>query len=83
MEKLPPTSYVRLVDVWLIIGQLIPFVEVIILTLREILAETDAINHHGFERPVSKQVEVEKKLNVTKLSLIREGVKNKDGNFHR
>jgi hypothetical protein len=28
MEKLPPTSYVRMVDVWLIFGQLIPFVEV-------------------------------------------------------
>ncbi len=28
MEKLPATSYVRLVDIWLIFGQLIPFVEV-------------------------------------------------------
>lgn len=29
MEKLPVTSYVRLVDIWLIVGQLIPFIEVI------------------------------------------------------
>ena len=29
MEKLPVTSYVRLVDIWLIFGQLIPFIEVI------------------------------------------------------
>ena len=28
MEKLPVTSYVRLVDIWLIFGQLIPFIEV-------------------------------------------------------
>ena len=27
MEKLPATSYVRLVDVWLIFGQLLPFIE--------------------------------------------------------
>ena len=27
MGKLPATSYVRLVDIWLIFGQLIPFVE--------------------------------------------------------
>ena len=35
MEKLPPTSYVKLVDIWLIVGQLIPFVEVILLTTME------------------------------------------------
>ena len=28
MEKLPVTSYIRLVDIWLIFGQLIPFVQV-------------------------------------------------------
>ena len=28
MGKLPATSYVRLVDIWLIFGQLIPFVQV-------------------------------------------------------
>ena len=35
MEKLPPTSYVKLVDVWLIMGQLIPFLEVVLLTAME------------------------------------------------
>ena len=29
MEKLPVTSYIRLVDIWLIFGQLIPFMQVI------------------------------------------------------
>ena len=28
MEKLPATSYVRLVDIWLIFSQIIPFIEV-------------------------------------------------------
>ena len=27
MGKLPATSYVRLVDIWLIFGQLVPFIE--------------------------------------------------------
>ena len=51
MSKLPPTSYVRLVDIWLINGQLVPFVEVIILTILELKREgVSAINHHGFAR---------------------------------
>ena len=51
MEKLPPTSYVRLVDIWLINGQLFPFIEVILLTVLELnREETSAINHHGFKR---------------------------------
>ena len=28
MEKLPVTSYIRLVDIWLIFGQLMPFIQV-------------------------------------------------------
>ena len=52
MEKLPPASYVRLVDIWLICGQLIPFMEVILLTLIELYNEEDEINHHGSVRNV-------------------------------
>ena len=51
MEKLPPTSYVRLVDIWLINGQLLPFLEVILLTLLELYREdVSAVNHHGTKR---------------------------------
>ena len=53
MEKLPPTSYVRMVDVWLIFGQLIPFVEVTLLTCMELLNKADIINHHGETRTVN------------------------------
>ena len=53
MKKLPPTSYVRLVNIWLICGQLIPFIEVILITLRELYNEEDnEINHHGVVRRV-------------------------------
>ena len=35
MEKLPQTSYIRMVDIWLIFGQLLPFVEVVLVTYVE------------------------------------------------
>ena len=49
MEKLPSTSYVRMVDIWLIFGQLIPFVEVVLLTFQEAYRndEEQEVNHHG------------------------------------
>ena len=47
MEKLPPTSYVRMVDIWLICAQIIPFVEVILLTSMEHFNTPEAVNHHG------------------------------------
>ena len=58
MDKLPPTAYVKMVDVWLIFGQLIPFIETVILTAMESLRDNDGsgnptvINHHGTQRVV-------------------------------
>ena len=67
MEKLPVTSYIRLVDIWLIFGQIIPFmqvktlsnyifllnqIEVVVFTIVQIYNENDFINHHGSERRV-------------------------------
>ena len=59
MEKLPPTSYVRMVDIWLIFGILIPFLEVSILTFKEYhsLGDDQTINHHGEAREVSNVME--------------------------
>ena len=53
MDSLPPTSYVRMVDIWLIVGQVIPFIEVIILTAKELYVETNFTNHHGFKRDLA------------------------------
>ena len=48
MEKLPPTSYIRMVDIWLIFGILIPFLEVTILTFKEYNNnDNSTFNHHG------------------------------------
>ena len=52
MDKLPPTAYVKMVDIWLIFGQLIPFIETVLLTAMEYLRDTDGINHHGSTRIV-------------------------------
>ena len=60
MEKLPPTSYVRLVDIWLINGQLVPFIEVILLTALELQRGATSINHHGTVRwKETRQVAIE------------------------
>ena len=51
MQMLPSTAYVKMIDVWLIFGQLIPFAEVILLTMREYLREGDG---SGQEEPTTK-----------------------------
>ena len=52
MAKLPATSYVRMVDIWLIFTQLYPFLEVVLYTIIELYNEEEVTNHHGFNRPV-------------------------------
>ena len=65
MEKLPSTSYVRLVDIWLICGQLIPFIEVMLLTQMEVYNDQDyMINHHGFMMKVESKSQVSLNLLV-------------------
>ena len=62
MDRLPATAYIKHIDIWLLGCQLLPFFEVIILTLKEKLRkgnelsatengmeqnDTRTINHHG------------------------------------
>ena len=49
MDKLPPTSYIKWTEMWLIFAQLIPFTEVILLTILERYRDESIkeINHHG------------------------------------
>ena len=58
MEKLPPTSYVRMVDIWLICAQIIPFIEVILLTAMEHFNDPSVVNHHGQARKLNTQPQV-------------------------
>ena len=54
---LPTTSYVKMVDVWLIFSQAIPFMEVLLHTWMDTKKNDSEreINHHGESRPVAKQ----------------------------
>ena len=44
MEKLPQTSYIRMVDIWLIYGQLFPFLQVVLVTLQERCINNEGLN---------------------------------------
>ena len=44
MESLPPTSDIKMIDIWLILCQLVPFVEVVILTAIEYHREAEEIS---------------------------------------
>ena len=50
MQMLPSTAYVKMIDVFLIFGQLYPFAEVVLLTMMEYLREGDGTGAVG-EKP--------------------------------
>ena len=73
MEKLPPTSYIRMIDIWLIFGILIPFLEVCILTFKEYHSIEDderMINHHGRPRAIMENSFYERKQILTRSATV-------------
>ena len=56
-SSLPPTAYVKMIDVWLIFSQMIPFSEVLLHTFMDCMrTEGDReINHHGKVRAVGEK----------------------------
>ena len=48
-QSLPPTAYIKMVDVWLIFAQMVPFVEVLLHSWIDMhrVDEDREINHHG------------------------------------
>ena len=58
-NSLPPTSYVKMIDIWLIFSQLIPFAEVLLHTFMDSMRQEDdrEINHHGVVRTVGEKTE--------------------------
>ena len=50
MESLPPTSDIRMIDVWLILSQLLPFIEVVLLTAMEFFRETEMIGNGQMDK---------------------------------
>ena len=54
MTKLASTSYIKWIEFWLIFAQLIPFTEVVLLTMLELYNDDDdrEINRHGINIPI-------------------------------
>ena len=72
MEGLPPTSDIKMIDIWLIMCQLVPFSEVVLLTAIEYNSgeqgangeKQKTINHHGREREIDLDLMNEKPVQV-------------------
>ena len=43
MEGLPPTSDIKMIDIWLVLCQMVPFIEVVLLTAMEYNREDQAV----------------------------------------
>ena len=50
MESLPPTSDIKMIDIWLILCQLVPFAQVVLLTAIEYLREEEQEDSLSLER---------------------------------
>ena len=60
MQMLPSTAYVKMIDIFLIFGQLYPFAEVVLLTIMEYLREGDGSGLKEKEGSPDSQMEVKK-----------------------
>ena len=47
MEGLPPTSDIKMIDIWLVLCQMVPFVEVVLLTAMEYHRMDDYLKQRG------------------------------------
>merc|ERR1711899_506516 len=57
MESLPPTSDIKMIDIWLILCQLVPFVQVVLLTAMEYLRNEEQEENQCLEREESQSKE--------------------------
>ena len=58
-QSLPPTAYVKMIDIWLIFAQMIPFVEVLLHSWMDLhrVTEDREINHHGTTIKLEDQIQ--------------------------
>ena len=62
MESLPPTSDIKMIDIWLILCQLVPFAQVVLLTAMEYIREEEKeeeMEKQGADPQVAKDKAVE------------------------
>ena len=73
MESLPPTSDIKMIDIWLILCQLVPFAQVVLLTAMEYLREEEKeVEKQDKETQVSKGKESGPDEKGVELNAIKE-----------
>ena len=55
MESLPPTSATKMIDYWLILCQLVPFAQVVLLTMKENLREEEQEENLALEKDITRE----------------------------
>ena len=76
MEGLPPTSDIKMIDIWLVLCQMVPFAEVILLTAMEYHREeiSDEVNKDIFDvTPFSDEdqnMEAEEDVNKCNIKML-------------
>ena len=56
MEGLPPTSATKMIDYWLILCQLVPFAQVVLLTIKENLREEEKEENLALEKDSLEEI---------------------------
>ena len=64
MEGLPPTSDIKMIDIWLILCQLVPFAQVVLLTVMEYLKEEEQESLENVD--IHEQAPTKEGPNITK-----------------
>ena len=68
MEGLPPTSATKMIDIWLILCQLVPFAQVVLLTAIEYLREEE-LDEKEEKEDCDKSTAVTDEITETKRAL--------------
>ena len=67
MEGLPPTSATKMIDYWLILCQLVPFAQVVLLTAKECCREDEQDKDQVFETLELEGADAKNDITATKL----------------
>ena len=70
MEGLPQTSEAKMIDYWLILCQLVPFTEVVLITSKEYLREDEITGIQGYKRRSQHKGNIDAKIKGTETDSI-------------
>ena len=72
INKLPPTSYIKWTEIWLIFAQLVPFAQVILLTMLEVFRNKSEQEVPQSEKPHFMSGDSKEKSKLTKENKLME-----------